>query len=88
MNVNDSTYQTNVVNKNLNPKWDAVFDYKIDLNKPPEDIHLTCWDKDMFGRDYMGEISIFLDKLWENGHIAYDDKFNLVIHFILFYFFC
>jgi hypothetical protein len=34
----------------------------------------------MFGKDYLGEIYISLDKLWEsNGHIAYDDELNLVI---------
>ncbi|CAB4442291.1 unnamed protein product [Rhizophagus irregularis] len=78
ISISDSTYQTHVVNKNLNPKWDAIFDHKIDLTKPPNEIHLTCWDKDTFGKDYLGEIYISLDKLWEsNGHIAYDDELNL-----------
>ncbi|RIA83236.1 phosphatidylserine decarboxylase-domain-containing protein [Glomus cerebriforme] len=78
INIDDSTYQTHVVNKNLNPKWDAIFDHKVDLNKSPSEIHFTCWDKDVFGRDYLGEIFVSLDKLWENnGHISFDDEFNL-----------
>ncbi|CAG8630501.1 12901_t:CDS:10 [Funneliformis mosseae] len=79
MNIDDATDQTQVINKSLNPRWDAVFDHKIDPENPPKQIHMTCWDKDVFGRDYMGEIFISLENLWgnNNGCISYNDMLNL-----------
>ncbi|KAF0388835.1 phosphatidylserine decarboxylase proenzyme [Gigaspora margarita] len=76
VNVGDESYNTQVVNKNLNPVWDASFDYKVNPEHPPSEIHFTCWDRDIFGRDYMGEIFIPLDKFCGGGHIGYQDQSN------------
>ncbi|RIB13627.1 phosphatidylserine decarboxylase-domain-containing protein [Gigaspora rosea] len=76
VNVGDESYNTQVVNKNLNPVWDASFEYKVNPEHPPSEINFTCWDRDIFGRDYMGETSIPLDKFCEGGHIGYHDQSN------------
>ncbi|CAG8434726.1 9000_t:CDS:10 [Scutellospora calospora] len=76
MHIGDENYNTHVVNKNLNPEWDATFCHKIDPQHPPSEIHFTCWDKDIFGKDYMGEIIIPLERFCEKGHIGYNDELN------------
>ncbi|CAG8805952.1 14615_t:CDS:2, partial [Racocetra fulgida] len=65
MNISDEDYNTHVVSKNLNPVWDATFEHKVNPEQPPSEIHFTCWDRDFFGRDYMGEIDIPLEKFCE-----------------------
>nr|CAG8438384.1 15354_t:CDS:10 [Entrophospora candida] len=74
--IEDSTYHTQVVNKELNPRWNATFEHRINQDKPPEAIYFTCWDKDVFGKDYMGEFDILLKELWGNGIVGYNHELN------------
>ncbi|CAG8452345.1 7063_t:CDS:10 [Paraglomus brasilianum] len=76
----NNVHQTQVVPKSLNPQWDDWFEYNIALDNVPTAIHFTCWDKDMFGKDYMGEAHIALNDNWEAGHIGYNDPQNKPIH--------
>ncbi|CAG8454463.1 1996_t:CDS:10 [Dentiscutata erythropus] len=76
VNIGDESFNTHVMYKNLNPIWNASFEYKVNPAHPPSEIHFTCWDRDLFGRDYMGEISIPLDKFCEGGHIGFTDPSN------------
>lgn len=82
LQIGDETDTTQVIDKNLNPEWNASFDHKIDPKNPPNDIQFTCWDKDIFGRDYMGEITVSLLKLWESGTIGYHSESNKVDIFL------
>jgi len=54
------------VYKSLNPEWDQTFDL------PVAGLHSmllegVCWDKDRFGKDYMGEFDISLEDLFADG---------------------
>ena len=33
-------------------------------------LEVVCWDKDRFGKDYMGEFDIALEDLFASGKIA------------------
>ncbi|CAG8452526.1 14469_t:CDS:10 [Cetraspora pellucida] len=83
MSICDEAYNTHVVYKNLNPVWDTSFDHKVNPEHPPSEIHFTCWDRDFFGRDYMGEIVIPMEKFCERGHIGYDDPSNMPLWYPL-----
>ncbi|KAG9305463.1 hypothetical protein G9A89_021181 [Geosiphon pyriformis] len=78
LQIGDEIHQTQVVNKNLNPRWDASFETPVSTREPPKEILLTCWDKDAFGKDYMGEIKVSLQELWQDGYLGYDDPENKV----------
>ncbi|CAG8598671.1 1042_t:CDS:10 [Paraglomus occultum] len=80
VDVGDSVHQTHVVPKSLNPQWDDWFEHKIELDNVPSTVHFICWDKDMFGKDYMGEAHFKLDDNWEAGHIGYSDPLNKPIN--------
>ncbi|CAG8474160.1 3475_t:CDS:10 [Diversispora eburnea] len=74
--MGDETFSTQVINKNLNPEWNASFDYKIDPKNPCNELRFICWDKDIFGNDYMGETTINLLNFWESNEIGYYNETN------------
>ncbi|CAG8522277.1 28977_t:CDS:10 [Gigaspora margarita] len=62
--------------KNLAIKDKNGFSDPVNPEHLPSEIHFICWDRDIFGRDYMGEIFIPLDKFCGGGHIGYQDQSN------------
>ncbi|RIB13834.1 C2 domain-containing protein [Gigaspora rosea] len=56
--VANKKYATAVIKKNLNPIWNTTFDIKLVENVIPPHITITVWDKDRFGRDFLGEVTI------------------------------
>ncbi|KAI9312757.1 C2 domain-containing protein [Dichotomocladium elegans] len=52
----DKKYSTKVVKQTLDPVWNYEFDIPVDPTTRP--INVTVWDKDTFGRDFLGEVSI------------------------------
>uniref|UniRef100_A0A1D1XHB5 C2 and GRAM domain-containing protein At1g03370 n=1 Tax=Anthurium amnicola TaxID=1678845 RepID=A0A1D1XHB5_9ARAE len=83
--VGKSKYQTPVISKNLNPVWNQVFDHRLSSTNIPIAITATVWDDDSFGRDFLGEITIPMRRLFDrnsgggNDGIPrqYDDPRNL-----------
>jgi len=58
-----------VVPKSLNPEWNET------IELPVTGLHsllleVVCWDKDRFGKDYMGEFDIALEDIFMNGAVA------------------
>ncbi|CAG8598451.1 8151_t:CDS:10 [Ambispora gerdemannii] len=74
--IGDVTYQTQVINKNLSPRWDASFDTSLNSQNPPSDILFTCWDKDVFGKDFLGEVKVPLQQHWKDSEIGYNAPGN------------
>lgn len=33
-------------------------------------LEVVCWDKDRFGKDYMGEFDLALEDIFKNGSVA------------------
>jgi len=64
--LGDAKEATPVMSKTLNPEWNQNFDLPI---AGIESLLLVaqCWDKDRFGKDYMGEFDVALEHIFENG---------------------
>jgi phosphatidylserine decarboxylase len=50
----------------LNPEWNQTFEMHVSGVK---DILLegVCWDKDRFGKDYLGEFECSIEEIFANG---------------------
>lgn len=56
-----SRQSTSAVSKTLNPEWNTTFD--LPVSGVPL-LEAVCWDKDRFGKDYLGELEIDLADLF------------------------
>lgn len=57
---------THAVPKTLDPVWNVTFEIPVSKSGP-YDLHCICWDKDRFGKDYMGEFEVSLEELFSCG---------------------
>ena len=69
MTLGDTKQSTPTILKTLNPEWSVSFDLPI---TGPHCLLLEaiCWDKDRFGKDYLGEFDVAIEDLFANGHIS------------------
>ncbi|KAK2593687.1 phosphatidylserine decarboxylase [Conoideocrella luteorostrata] len=61
----DTRIVTHSVPKTLNPEWNVIEEF------PVTSVHnllldVICWDKDRFGKDYMGEFDIALEEIFQH----------------------
>lgn len=61
------------MSKTLNPSWNEqaelpVNDYRHLL------LDVICWDKDRFGKDYLGEFDLALEEIFADGHFEQEPK--------------
>ena len=64
--LGDAKEATPVVSKTLNPEWNQIFDLPVTgIESLLLEAH--CWDKDRFGKDYMGEFDVALEEIFKNG---------------------
>lgn len=70
-------FQTPVYKRNLNPVYDkgATFEFPIYMSLGPEldTLDFVVWDKDMVGKDYLGEYSLPVNK-WFTGTDFYSNN--------------
>lgn len=59
----DVSLKTSVIHKTLNPVWNSVFDIPITPRMLDFDIKCVVWDKDLFGKDFLGQIVIPISSL-------------------------
>lgn len=64
--MGETKQATSVVSKTLDPEWNQTFDFPV---TSPESalVEATCWDKDRFKKDYMGELDVLLEDLFHDG---------------------
>lgn len=62
---------TPTISKNLNPEWKICFD--MPLTGVPL-LECTCWDKDRFGKDYMGEFDIPIEDIFSDGNVQQEPR--------------
>lgn len=65
----DYRFQTEAQPKTLNPVWNDTFDMPLSGARNPP-LVCVCWDKDRFGKDYMGECEVNLDEVFTGGKIS------------------
>lgn len=73
LNLGDAKQSTPTVSKNLNPEWNVSFDLPID------GIHsvlleAVCWDRDRFGKDYLGEFDVVVEDIFANGRVVQEPR--------------
>ncbi|EDN03251.1 phosphatidylserine decarboxylase proenzyme [Histoplasma capsulatum] len=66
VSLGEARQSTPTISKTLNPEWNVSFDLPI-LGVPL--LECICWDKDRFGKDYMGEFYIPLEDIFSAGTI-------------------
>lgn len=65
MTSGDSRIVTHTVPKTLNPEWNIIEEIPVSSYANLL-ISITCWDKDRFGKDYLGEFDIALEDVFAN----------------------
>jgi phosphatidylserine decarboxylase len=67
--LGDAKQSTPTISKTLNPEWNVSFDLPIvGLNTLL--LEATCWDKDRFGKDYLGEFDVAVEEIFSNGQVV------------------
>jgi len=66
LTLGDAKEATPFVPKTLNPEWNQTFELPISgIESLLLEAH--CWDKDKFGKDYMGEFDVALEDIFKDG---------------------
>ncbi|KAK4992219.1 phosphatidylserine decarboxylase [Elasticomyces elasticus] len=73
LTLGDAKEATSVISKTLNPEWNQTFELPV-LGVQSLLLEVVCWDKDRFGKDYMGEFDIALEDIFGNGEAAQEPK--------------
>ncbi|XP_057421574.1 synaptotagmin-5-like isoform X2 [Lotus japonicus] len=68
-------HKTKVVNQSLNPVWIETFPFNVE-DGLHDMVIVEVWDKDTFGKDYIGRCILSLTKVILEGE--YTDSFDLV----------
>jgi len=71
VNLGTARQSTPSISKNLNPEWKVCFD--MPLTGVPL-LECVCWDKDRFGKDYMGEFDLAVEDIFSRGGIQTEPK--------------
>ncbi|EXJ79249.1 phosphatidylserine decarboxylase [Capronia epimyces CBS 606.96] len=69
--LGNSKQSTPSIPKTLNPEWKICFD--MPLTGVPL-LECICWDKDRFGKDYMGEFDLPIEDIFANGQVQQEPK--------------
>ena len=65
LSLGDSRNTTQYVPKTLNPEWNHICEMPVNgINSLLLDC--VCWDKDRFGKDYLGEFELALEEIFAN----------------------
>ncbi|OAA50721.1 Phosphatidylserine decarboxylase [Cordyceps fumosorosea ARSEF 2679] len=73
LRLGDARAVTHAVPKTLNPEWNIIEQLPINgINSLVLDV--ICWDKDRFGKDYLGEFDLALEEIFQNEKNAQEAK--------------
>ncbi|KAI1178084.1 phosphatidylserine decarboxylase-domain-containing protein [Nemania sp. FL0916] len=73
LNCGETKFTTHCVQKTLNPEWNSICTIPITgVDSLLLDCH--CWDKDRFGKDYLGEFDLALEEIFANDKTEQDPK--------------
>ncbi|KZF19644.1 hypothetical protein L228DRAFT_250698 [Xylona heveae TC161] len=71
--LGDAKEATQAISKTLNPEWNVCFDLPI-VGVQSLLLECVCWDKDRFGKDYLGEFDVPLEDIFGNGQTTQEPK--------------
>ncbi|KAG6033086.1 hypothetical protein E4U41_007023 [Claviceps citrina] len=60
----DTRAVTHSVPKTLNPEWNVIEEFPVN-NVNNLILEVICWDKDRFGKDYMGQFDLALEEIFQ-----------------------
>ncbi len=66
LSLGDAKHVTPTINKTLNPEWNVTVDLPV-VGEQSLLLEICCWDKDRFGKDYMGEFDVLVEDQFVNG---------------------
>jgi phosphatidylserine decarboxylase len=73
LTLGDSKVVTHSVPKTLNPDWNVVEELPVNSVQCLL-LDVICWDKDRFGKDYLGEFDLALEEIFANGENQLEPK--------------
>ncbi|KAF2809057.1 uncharacterized protein BDZ99DRAFT_499382 [Mytilinidion resinicola] len=73
LTVGDAKQATPSISKTLNPEWNQTLDLPV-TGVQSLLLEACCWDKDRFGKDYMGEFDVALEDIFTNGQSSQEPK--------------
>ena len=73
--LGDHKQSTPTIIKTLNPEWHVCFDLPI-VGAQSLLLEAVCWDKDRFGKDYLGEFDIAVEDIFTNGETVQEVAFH------------
>ncbi|KAI1749525.1 phosphatidylserine decarboxylase-domain-containing protein [Xylaria castorea] len=75
LSCGETKFTTHCVPKTLNPEWNLVCTFPIaSVDNLLLDCH--CWDKDRFGKDYLGEFDLALEEIFANDKTEQEPKWH------------
>ncbi|OAQ75427.1 phosphatidylserine decarboxylase [Purpureocillium lilacinum] len=66
--LGDSRIETHAVPKTLNPDWNVIEELPV-TSVQSLVLDVICWDKDRFGKDYMGEFDLALEEIFQGEKV-------------------
>ena len=66
VSLGDAKEATPTINKTLNPEWNTTLEMPV-VGEQNLLLEATCWDKDRFGKDYMGEFDVILEDVFAHA---------------------
>ncbi|KAI1823468.1 phosphatidylserine decarboxylase-domain-containing protein [Xylaria intraflava] len=73
LSCGETKFTTHCIQKTLNPEWNVICTIPIaSVDNLLLDCH--CWDKDRFGKDYMGEFDLALEEIFANDKVEQAPK--------------
>lgn len=66
--LGDAKESTPAISKTINPEWNVSFDLPVSGIQTLL-LEAVCWDRDRFGKDYLGDFDIALEDIFADGKI-------------------
>jgi hypothetical protein len=73
LSLGDARQATPTINKTLNPEWNTTVDLPV-IDEQSLLLEVHCWDKDRFGKDYMGDFDVILEDMFLNGQALQEPR--------------
>lgn len=76
LRLGDTHQSTPTIMKTLNPEWNVSFDLHI-VGTHSLLLEAVCWDKDRFGKDYLGEFDVALEDIFANQQLRQEVRLSI-----------